>query len=653
MRGPAGNPGANGVVGPRGERGPKGDNGATGKPGADGRDGVDGRDGDRGPRGPKGEKGDKGDPGERGAPGAPGRDGGRSFFGGAGPGPAVGISDEGVLLTGANRLDFVGDGVDVTVDPVEQVATITIPGGVGGGEPGAHPNLAAHDTLGLATQAELNAHAAAGDPHPGYLTPAEADAAYAPTHAHPYDAAGTAASAVSTHEGAGNPHPTYETSAEAQAKVDAHAGAADPHTGYLLESAHDAAAHTGFAELATQAELDAHAAGPHGGGGAIDWGEVGDLSAIDFGDGAGAGTLDEAARADHQHAAPANPVTAHEGASDPHPGYLTAAEGDAAYAPTHSHPYEASGAVATHAGLADPHPGYLTPAEGDAAYEASGAVATHAGLADPHTGYLKETDVQGAAGASAFGDTAAAGSAATASRTDHRHSREANPVTAHEAAGDPHPTYLTAAEGNAAYAATGHGHTTDFGEVGDIVAEAFGDVAAAGASGEVADAAHRHAMPANPVVAHEAAGDPHPTYETSAEAAAKITAHEAASDPHTGYLRESDANYVDLTDGGATTLHSHAGGGGGLTMVPIVQNIGRGRAGKFDITGLSGLTADKPVLMMQTAAPVPSRGNARDEMEFDSIELAGYVVDATTIRVHWKSDDLVIGDYAFAYAVSG
>jgi len=34
----------------------------------------------------------------------------------------------------------------------------------------------------------------------------------------------------------------------------------------------------------------------------------------------------------------------------------------------------AAAAVATHAGLADPHPGYLTPAEGNAAYEPIGAV---------------------------------------------------------------------------------------------------------------------------------------------------------------------------------------------------------------------------------------------------------------------------------------
>lgn len=44
-------------------------------------------------------------------------------------------------------------------------------------------------------------------------------------------------------------------------------------------------------------------------------------------------------------------------------------------------------------------------------------------------------------------------------------------------------------------------------------------------------------------------------------------AHVAAADPHTGYVREADANWVDLTDGGATTLHSHAGGGGAHTLL--------------------------------------------------------------------------------------
>lgn len=44
--------------------------------------------------------------------------------------------------------------------------------------------------------------------------------------------------------------------------------------------------------------------------------------------------------------------------------------------------------------------------------------------------------------------------------------------------------------------------------------------------------------------------------------AAADAAHAAAADPHAGYVREADANWTDLTDGGATTLHTHAGGGG-------------------------------------------------------------------------------------------
>ena len=47
---------------------------------------------------------------------------------------------------------------------------------------------------------------------------------------------------------------------------------------------------------------------------------------------------------------------------------------------------------------------------------------------------------------------------------------------------------------------------------------------------------------------------------------AAVTTHEAASDPHTGYVREADANWVDLTDGGATVLHSHAAAAGILTL---------------------------------------------------------------------------------------
>lgn len=50
-------------------------------------------------------------------------------------------------------------------------------------------------------------------------------------------------------------------------------------------------------------------------------------------------------------------------------------------------------------------------------------------------------------------------------------------VAAHEAAGDPHPTYLTAAEGSAAFAPLGHGHTS--GDISDFVAAARAQIEAA------------------------------------------------------------------------------------------------------------------------------------------------------------------------------
>jgi hypothetical protein len=114
-----------------------------------------------------------------------------------------------------------------------------------------------------------------------------------------------------------------------------------------------------------------------------------------------------------------------------------------------------------------------------------------------------------------------------------------------------------------------------------------------------AEAVHTHDYEASGAVAtHAAAGDPHTGYQKESEkaqasgyasldgdtkvpiaqlptgttgttvalgnaAAGLISTHEAAADPHTGYLKENDANWTDLTDGGETALHSHAGGPGG------------------------------------------------------------------------------------------
>jgi hypothetical protein len=96
-----------------------------------------------------------------------------------------------------------------------------------------------------------------------------------------------------------------------------------------------------------------------------------------------------------------------------------------------------------------------------------------------------------------------------------------------------------------------------------------------------------------------------------------------------------------------------AGGGGGGTMTAFTQDLGTAKKnGTFDITGLAGLTADKVVTVVQTAAQIASKGNARDEPEWDLIVLTGYVFDAVTIRVYWNAPGIVTGTYAFAYAVA-
>lgn len=57
------------------------------------------------------------------------------------------------------------------------------------------------------------------------------------------------------------------------------------------------------------------------------------------------------------------------------------------------------------------------------------------------------------------------------------------------------------------------------------------------------------------------------TIARDSEVATAVSDHVAAADPHTGYVRENDANWTDLTDGGQTALHTHAGGTGAPTTV--------------------------------------------------------------------------------------
>lgn len=162
-------------------------------------------------------------------------------------------------------------------------------------EPGeaSHPSLAAHDLLGLATQAELDAHTGGVDPHSQYATDD--------------DLANHAVDTTSVHGIAD----TADLILEGDARL---SDTRDPN-----EHAHLIADLP--ATVATDAEVTSaiatHAATPHG----TDFGEVGDISSSAFSDSAAAGSTGEVADAGHRHAREADPVVAHVAAGDPHTGY--------------------------------------------------------------------------------------------------------------------------------------------------------------------------------------------------------------------------------------------------------------------------------------------------------------------------------------------
>ena len=148
--GPRGVPGAPGPRGLDGQDGIDGLVGPAGPAGPAGPQGIQGATGSTGSVGPAGPQGDIGPQGPQGLPGLPGFDGA----------PGVGVP------TGGTAGQVLAKNSNTNYD-----TGWTTPGA------GSHPDLATHDALGLATQAELDAHGSAADPHTGYQKESEKAAA--------------------------------------------------------------------------------------------------------------------------------------------------------------------------------------------------------------------------------------------------------------------------------------------------------------------------------------------------------------------------------------------------------------------------------------------------------------------------------------------
>lgn len=92
--------------------------------------------------------------------------------------------------------------------------------------------------------------------------------------------------------------------------------------------------------------------------------------------------------------------------------------------------------------------------------------------------------------------------------------------------------------------------------------------------------------------------------------------------------------------------------GGGATTIEKDLGSLPSLSGTFDITGLSGLTADKQVVITKGCGPYTGKGTLADEAEMDLVLASGYVVNASTIRVFWNAQGPVCGNYKFNYGVA-
>lgn len=133
-------------------------------------------------------------------------------------------------------------------------------------------------------------------------------------------------------------------------------------------------------------------------------------------------------------------LSTHAGAADPHTGYRLESA-DHSHASTGLQAGTVAHSVLTGIAATDHHAAPVAGPDANIGVDAAGAAGTASTFARSAHGHQVVSD-SGVASTQAFGDAASAGTSGTLQRGSHKHAMPANPVTAHEAAGDPHTGYL-------------------------------------------------------------------------------------------------------------------------------------------------------------------------------------------------------------------
>jgi hypothetical protein len=132
-----------------------------------------------------------------------------------------------------------------------------------------------------------------------------------------------------------------------------------------------------------------------------------------------------------------------------------------------------------------------------------------------------------------------------------------------------------------------------------------------------------------------------------------LSGHPSGS-PAAGFLWQyalSDGFYEKNSSGMVTKITNVAAGSVSVTTAEVNISTIAKNSGSFQITGLSGLTPNKQVIISQAAGPYTGKGNMADETEMDSVAVNGYVLNSTTIICYWNSATKVAGNFKFNYFI--